>query len=254
MTNGSWSLNPTLRLGTHSATLCVASRNAELGNEETLIGGFRRSHNVRERLQLFTVVIISFVLTASIIYNMFRQAPPVAWTEIILILVIVFVAIGDKISKLVISPQEVSIEQQTTEQMVEKLEKDIQEIDDFVEQDRPADGIVDIVDDTLEHPRDTWSRLLLIRMTLRRLLRKLADANRMDVSATASISSIASTFRRQGIIDEGLADQVEKIRSATFVVEWGAGEQPDLKDIKFTLENYTMVFDALKNQVRECRS
>jgi hypothetical protein len=104
--------------------------------------------------------------------------------------------------------------------------------------------------DTLEHPRDTWTKLLLIRITLRRLLRKVADARGITYLPDASIISLASTFREQGIIDDLLAEQVEKIRSATFLVEWGSGGQPNLEDIKFTLGNYAKVFDALKERAR----
>lgn len=186
------------------------------------------------------------MLTISVIYNLTtKQASLVNWPEILLILVIAFIAVGDKISKMAISPNEVSIEQE-----VKGVEKTIQDIDKFVEEDSPTGKITDIVDDTLEHPRDTWSKLLLIRMTLRRLLRKIADLYNIKCSHTTSISSMAATFHEQGIIDDFLAAQVEKIRNATFVVEWGAGQPPSLEDIKFTLESYGKVFDALKDRAR----
>ncbi len=163
-----------------------------------------------------------------------------------------FVVFGDKITKLVISPKEISIEQ-TVEQKVKALKDDIKKIDEFIEKDNPTAKITDIVDDTLEHSRDTWSQLLLIRMTLRRLLRKIADSRGMNYSPTASISTMIHDFHQQGIIDDFLVERMEKIRNATFAVEWGAGESPELKDIKFTLENYAKVFSDLKERERSSK-
>jgi hypothetical protein len=201
---------------------------------------------MRGKLQVPAFLLFTLVLAASIIYNWTRQADLMGWPETVLLVVILLVAVGDQISRLIISPKEVSIETRTTEQRVRGLEQDLRKIDDYVAEDRPQTEITDIISDTLEHPRDTWSKLLLIRMTLRRLLRKIADGQGIAHSPTASISGITSTLHEQGVIDSYLAEQVERIRSATFLVEWGAGQPPSLEDVKFALEKYSQVFEALK--------
>ena len=201
---------------------------------------------MRDKLQVAAFILFALLLAVSVMYNLtIKQVSLVGWPEILLIAALVFVAIGDKITKLAVTPQGVSIEQ-TVEQEVKELEKGIQKIDRFVEEDNPDEAITDIVADTLEYTRDTWSRLLLIRMILRRLLRKIADAHELTFSPTSSISSMTSALYQQGIIDSLLSEQVEKIRGATFLVEWGAGEEPRSKDVKFTLENYSTVFNSLK--------
>ena len=202
---------------------------------------------MRNKLYIPAFIFFILLLAGSVIYNLTtKQTSIVNWPEIVLILVIAFVAFGDKITRLRISPEG----ELTLEQEVKGVENDRQRIGKYIEGDELAYKITDIVDGTLEHPRDMWSKLLLIRMTLRRLLRIIADAHSIKVSTTPSISGMTATFRKQGIIDDCLAEQVNKIRSATFLVEWGAGGQPDLKDIKFTLDNYAKVFDALKDRAR----
>jgi ribosomal protein S13 len=160
--------------------------------------------------------------------------------------VILFTAVGNRFSKVVISPKEISIEQ-----MVENLESDIQKIEKFIDEENPTNKIADIVEDTLEHPRDIWSKLLLIRTTLRRLLRNIADRHGMFYSPTASISRMIADFRQQEIIDDLLNEQIERIRNATFTVEWGAGQPPEPEEVKFVLENYNRVFNTLKDIARQ---
>lgn len=126
----------------------------------------------------------------------------------------------------------------TFEQTVENMNNALQKFGDYIEKEQDkAEKITDIVDDTLEHTRDTWLKLLLIRMTLRRLLLKVASANTVSFVPSTSISKMNSRLREAGIIDQYLYTEVDRIRAATYIVEWGQGQQPALADIRFTLEN-----------------
>jgi hypothetical protein len=145
--------------------------------------------------------------------------------------------------KPVLSPQ-IAAYEQPLEQMNNALHK----IEKYIEEDASTDKITDIVDDTLEHTRDVWFKLLLIRMTLRRLLLKISQAHGVKLPPSPSMRGMTSTFLAFGIIDTHLSEQVGRIRDATYTVEWGEGKSPKSQDVRFTLENYGEVFDALKKR------
>lgn len=195
-----------------------------------------------DKLRTPAFILLSVLLLVSVTRG-FLRPEPVGWFEVILVVAVIFVAVGGRIKTLAISPKSLTVEQE-----VEKLSREMEKVDRFVEEDRPTNDVMDIVADP-EHPRDIWTRLLFIRMTLRRLLRKVAAGHGLSYSPAVSISRMISDLLRQGIIDAVLAAEAEKMRNATFVVEWGAGSPPDPADIRFSLENYAKVFDALKRRV-----
>lgn len=170
----------------------------------------------------------------------------------ILIFVLVFIVAGMAVFRptaLYGKPETSKEKAISTDKALEKMNELSKKFDDYIEKDVETENITSIVDDTLEHTRDTWLKLLLIRITLRRLLLKVASANAMSFAPATSISRMISEFRNAGIIDQYLYAEVEKIRDATYTVEWGLGVQSDLSNIKFTLEKYGDVFSALKKRM-----
>ncbi len=131
---------------------------------------------------------------------------------------------------------------------LEQMGKTAQTLGNYVE-GKSTREITRIIDDTLGPTRDIWLKLLLIRTTLRRLLHRIADSHDMKFSSTSMISSMTDAFLERGIVDVLLAEQIERIRDATYTAEWGEGRPPRLEDVRFTLDNYATVFKALKDRV-----
>ena len=195
-----------------------------------------------DRLRMYAFGLFSVILVASVIHNLWvLETSAINWTDIVLIVLIVFIIGIDKIKKLVISPKDGII--------IDIFDKVTKAINAYVEGTTTKD-ITEIVKDTIEHRHDIWVQLLIIRMTLRRLLRKIAVAHGIEFSSTVAMSTMTKKFRDEGIIDSLLVDQIDKIRDATFLVEWGDGTSPNLENIKFTLEEYGNVFKSLKDRVR----
>jgi hypothetical protein len=138
------------------------------------------------------------------------------------------------------------LSQVSAELMVKELKSDIKKIDSFIEEDESETRISDLVGDTLDHPRDTWSKLLIMRAVLRRLLRKIADAHGMRYNEFASLTQMIEDFKGISIIEANLARDIERIRDATFTAEWGAGRPPEPGELQFALDNYQRVFEILK--------
>lgn len=139
-------------------------------------------------------------------------------------------------------------EELSYKESIERMNDSIKRIDEYVGKINATEKITTIVDDTLEHTKDMWIKLLLIRITLRRLLLKIASSNSMTFPPATSISKMLSTFRNAGIIDQYLFSEVDMIRNATYTVEWGQGTSPEDKEVKFALENFEEVFDTLKKR------
>jgi len=201
---------------------------------------------MNDRLRIYAFGLFAVLLVVSVIRNLWLTGTSVInISELVLIVLIVFVVAIDKIKELVISPNEgISIKQ-----AINNVEESNQKINAYIE-GKTAQEITEIIKETLEHRQDIWLELLLIRMTLRRLLRKIADSHDIEFSSTASLSSMTKKFHEEGIIDSLLVEQINKLRDATFLVEWGAGKSPSLENVKFTLEEYGKLFRSLKDRVR----
>ena len=66
---------------------------------------------MKDKLRILSFIIFTVLLMASVTYNAMRNAQLIGWPELVLIVVIMFVAIGKRFTKVVISPKEISIEQ-----------------------------------------------------------------------------------------------------------------------------------------------
>ena len=212
-------------------------------------------------LRLFSFVVVTGMLIISVVYGVLKgEASIVGWYNIILVFLMVFLAVGERFTHVTFSPQGMTIEQNAEEaskeeKAVKEIERDVQTVERFVQGEGTLEEIIDLIEDSIEYPRDTWSKLLLIRITLRHLLRNLAKAHGLDYyGPTASLSRMTADLHARGIIDAFLAEQIEKMRSATFTVEWGGGEPPQPADVKFTLESYAKVFSSLKERASSIQS
>ena len=206
---------------------------------------------MNSRLRVWLFIILTMIVFLSLAYSFYSGASSlVGWPELVLGVILLFVGVGDQITKMVVSPSQISIEQ-SVEGQVQQFADDNERINRFVTQDNSNVNITKIVDETLEHPRDTWSRLLIIRITLRRLLRMLCDTAKIPYHDTTSITHMSTELQKTRMIDKELANQIETIRNATFNVEWGAGPPASIDDIKFTLKQYSEVFAALKQRAKE---
>jgi hypothetical protein len=154
--------------------------------------------------------------------------------------------------------------QRNSEQILEKVSSldqalnyvdDVSKVDEVIsafinEENSTSEMIKKVVESSSGQPRDTWSKLLLIRIILRRLLRRMAEVHGISVSKkTAGIIRLKNTLAAKEVIDATLKEQVERIRDATFTAEWEAGDPPDPKNVQFTLDNYKDVFASLKKRM-----
>jgi hypothetical protein len=206
---------------------------------------------MRSKLRGSLFIILAILLFLSITYNFYSEANSLlGWAELLLGIALVFVGVGDQITKLSVSSSQIAIEQDV-ESQVKQLSNDNDYIDRFVDRENSDIDITKVVDETLEHRRDIWSRLLLIRITLRRLLRMLSDTAGIPYHDTTSITHMFTELQKAGLIDKFLVNQIEIIRRATFSVEWGTRSPASVDDINFTLKHYHEVFTALKQRAKE---
>jgi hypothetical protein len=203
---------------------------------------------MRERLQIPLFIVFTLLLIGSVLTNLIRGVQLLGWSEIVLLVLVVFVAIGDRITNLRVSPTEFSMEQQPIEQQIHDLRVDNKRVDEAVKEE-PPEKIIELVEYSLGQPRDVWSKLLFIRMTLRRLLRSLAEARGITFRPSAGIKTMNASLKQRGILDETLSHEVERIRNTTFRAEWGAGREASAEDLEFTLKNYGDVFAKLKEKM-----
>ena len=177
---------------------------------------------------VFTLSQITPTITAAII------------TAIATVLAAVITAVG--VLRKERKPREIS-------QQVRNYEEEVKKVDEFVSEANSPDRIIEIVEYSLGRPRDVWGKLLMIRMTLRRLLRNTAEARGIQFRPTAGIITMRTHLKQSGIIDETLDREVERIRAATFTAEWGAGYEAHPEDVQFALKNYGGVFAKLKEKM-----
>ena len=207
-----------------------------------------RRSTMSDRLRTTSFLALMTVLLLATIANIVRQAPPIGWIELILAAIIAFIAGGDRIARIVLEATgfKVSIDNRP-----ERVQEELTKIEAYVTDDNTAEDISKIIDDSLEHTRDIWSRLVLIRIVLRRLLQRVGSTHDLGFVPESSISKMKAVMRDKGIIDNLLAENIEKLRNATYAAEWGTGEAPKLENIKFALEQYESVFQTIKSRVRQ---
>jgi len=138
---------------------------------------------------------------------------------------------------------------------VDKVDKGIS---DFINQENSTgeliEKVVEVVESSFGRPRDTWSKLLLIRIILRRLLRRMAEVHgilpKLPTKVTTGINTLNEVLAAEEKIEAALEEQVERIRDATFRAEWPDGRPPKPGNVEFTLDNYKDVFTRLKARMR----
>lgn len=198
---------------------------------------------MKDVLRFSVFVLLIVFIAVGIVHNVRSSVQPVGWTELVLTALLVLTAIGDRFTKLRLRLTGLDIEQ-----AVLQVTRTVDEVDALATGHDPGQRLADLVEHAGRNPRDVLSKLILIRMALRRMLRIVAESHRMQCGTTTSIASIVRMLLEGGAISEELAADVETIRNATFVAEWGAGDPPSREEIKFTLENYARVFQSLSRQ------
>lgn len=142
--------------------------------------------------------------------------------------------------------------QQRAHNFVDDVRKVDEAISDFINEENSTGEIIEkVVESNSGWPRDTWLKLLLIRIILRGLLRRMTEVHGISVSKpTAGIRTLKNTLAAEQVIDATLNQQVERIRDATFTIQWPEGDPPDPQNVQYTLENYKDVFASLKERMR----
>ena len=200
-------------------------------------------------MRLCAFISLVTVIVADLAYKIINNTNNLLeWQEVILLTLIIFVAVGDRIVKLAIGKEGITIEQDLNAQ-IKEAEKDIKSIISL-SNDQSAKNIGSILTRVTGQKKDVWSRLVLYRLSLRVLLRKLCKRFGMQLGNTTSLTRMIKFLRERNVIDAVTEKNIELLRDVTFFFEWGTGNAPSVRRIEKALKIAPELLSSLENSAK----
>jgi len=179
-----------------------------------------------------TFIIITAILVVDLTNSFLRRLSPfLSWHDLVLATLLLFIGVGEKISRIVLSPKSGL----TIEQKVREFRKDLKSIGAFVESSESAD-LENLLKKATQLSQEIWSKIIFYRLILRAVLRKKCKSKGIQLGFTTSLTNMVKTLKSISIIDLDLEYQLKRVIHATFPAEWGEGELPTEEELKYVLD------------------
>ena len=193
----------------------------------------REQPRISQAYKIITFIIIAIILATDFANSLVKGAmPALSWHDLVLIALLIFIAAGERISRLVLGGEKVGL---TLEQQVHEFREDLRLIDSLGKNAKNAD-LENLLQKATNIPHEIWSTIIFYRLLLRAVLRNKCFSNGIQLGLTTSLSDMLRRLTEIGVIDSDLNSKIRRIVHATFAAEWGEGELPTEDDLKFVLE------------------
>ena len=195
------------------------------------------------KARIVTATILISLLVVDMVYRAFSaQSGLLTWYHLVITAFVIFTLLGDRITKIVVSTQEISFEQQ-----VQAFKHDLSSINTLASSGPTAD-LDELMNEGTDLKHNVWARLVIHRMVMRALLRRVCTENGMgaQLGDVPSLSYMIRRLTEGKVIDQELSISLERIRNTTFVTEWGTGTPPSDSDIQFVLKDGARVLKQVQ--------
>jgi hypothetical protein len=177
---------------------------------------------------------VAFLVIGDIIYACTHNGSHLANGPVIsLVGVLVFIAVGDRISKFVVNAKGFSFEQRARE-----ANKELQRI--AVLRDNQHNRVIHtILNAATGTGAATWTSLIVYRLALRVLLRQICQTLGMKLDIEGRPTPMTDMLRylhEHGALSDTVLAKVEQLRDATYFIEWGIGDPPSVVEIENALK------------------
>ena len=192
-----------------------------------------------------TLIILSIVLFTDIGYKITKGSDSlISWEDLCVTVLLIFVAVGEKIKELIINRSGITIKQKT-ENQISQFKQDAKDIVAVSEQGQ-IDRVDKLIERTVGENRDVWTKLVVFRMIMRILLRQICKAQGMQLKNTTAFVTMLRFLKDKNKIDLMLQKDIELVRDVTFFFEWGTGAPPTTEKIHNALDIAPTVLKSLE--------
>lgn len=158
----------------------------------------------------------------------------IEWPELVLVILLIFGLVGDRITKLGVGKEGFSIEQRVCE-----INRDFTNINRLGEYGNKNDLTKLLIQVSAQE--DIGYRLLVYRLLMRVLLRRICRQNEMpivkDDDEPISLQTMINFIMTQDqpVLNRKLLEDIDYIRERTYFLEWGAKDTPSSEEIQQVL-------------------
>ena len=190
------------------------------------------------------VVTIIAVVGFEAVTSAIRGTEFLSFYVVVLLVILIFVAVGERITKIAISVKDGFFVEQSVQRDVQRFEE--MGLALIAYRDGPSLSSLNALLSRLdEKGRDAWSKLIIIRLSLRATLRGLSKPYDPNLSESASLLGMLRLIKSKSVIGEEDFADLERIRIATYFAEWGAGDPPSSRDVEFVLSTAPRILRKL---------
>lgn len=183
-------------------------------------------------LPWFIAAFFGCVIAAELAYNATGTGPLITWRVPLFAAFMLAAPVSDQIAKLRFG----LATGLTIETHIAETQKDFERLESL----RNAGGTNEL--ETLlqgdpGQPRGVWPQLITYRLGLRLLLMRLCKAKGIALRTTPleSITNMLNFLQQKNLLDPNFVAQLNRIRDATYFVEWGEGKRPSNEEISNVL-------------------
>jgi hypothetical protein len=161
------------------------------------------------------------------------QEKALSFPALLLCALAVFLLMSDTVTKLVLSP----IKGVTIENKIASLKEDAERLS-VISKKSDSKALKAILHGQTNLQYSVWGELVTYRMVMRLIIRRLYEQSHGGtiLQKTPSLSGMLLGLRESGVLSDSMYAEMERIRDATFVAEWGVGDLPPDADIQWVLE------------------
>lgn len=171
------------------------------------------------------------IITGDLIYAGYNHGTHLISPSIVgLCVVFVFVAIGERITKLIVNKSGITIEQRP-----EDARNQVDEIASLATAPKVSERISRILQEATGHRNDVWSRMVMYRLMLRMLMRRVCEPHGMPMGAAPSIQSMLQYAAEKKLLTPSQLEKAELLRNVSYYFEWGTPPAPAPDEIQTVL-------------------